>query len=154
MEILNLVSKGIISPPTDLLEIATGTHGMSGADLTALMYSAQLLAIQASSQYNDETDLKSDPDNGDFRLEVVQGTISPQDLEKWRLKLSKTQRTNRIVQNQRVIRPLVTIHHLNEALRSSKPSISIQERLQFKRIFDEFMGLSKPDGPGTRLKFA
>ncbi|KAK7473010.1 Peroxisome biosynthesis protein pex1 [Stygiomarasmius scandens] len=152
-DILEAVSRKIaLSPEVDLQEVTEATEGFSGADLQALMYNAHLevvnesIASSASSENTVSTDkeipiqyttiggqskpLKSKAEEAALqrRLRQIQAANQP------RVEKSKGA-VKAVAPNKRQI----TQDHIRKVLKTTRPSVSLEERRRLDRIYQAFM---------------
>ncbi|KAG7090976.1 hypothetical protein E1B28_010043 [Marasmius oreades] len=180
-DILQAVSRKVkVSSSIDFSEVAKATEGFSGADLQALMYNAHLevvhasiaaVSLDASSSTNldqeeqpvefrvfggpsDEKKLMSKAELSALqqRLQQIQKSTQPQQMRagKATLKTATTEKRE------------ITQEHINRVLKSTRPSVSAEERRRLDRIYSAFIddrsgGMPVPPevgGIGSRASLA
>jgi peroxin-1 len=99
----------------DVLARAPEAALLTGADLQAIMYSAQLDVVHSGLE--DSAPVAADAADGDTAVEQVQDEPVP-------------------LPPSRVIEP----SHLRTAMGLARPSVSLQERERYMRIYDAFNG--------------
>ncbi|KAF8070403.1 P-loop containing nucleoside triphosphate hydrolase protein [Lyophyllum atratum] len=167
-DILRAVGQRVtMSPSVDLDEIAAATDGFSGADLQALLYNAHLEVIHASiasSGGGNSIDLSAEDDPIEFvavggpSTTKVSSKAETGALEK---RLRQIQRASRV--EDRVMKTIssstqkhnITIEHLRRVLKTTRASVSPEERYRLDRIYGAFVTdrsgdlPAPPDGGGV-----
>ncbi|KAK0486176.1 P-loop containing nucleoside triphosphate hydrolase protein [Armillaria novae-zelandiae] len=157
-DILKAVTRKVtLAPTVDLDEIAHATEGFSGADLQALVYNANLEVVHSTismdinggnSSREDETPIEYTTFGGS-KDKVVSSKAEKTALQK-RVMYSCRQiqascQTNKIIvkdeksasivpKKQHVIKP----EHFVTVLKTTRPSVPLDERLKLDRIYREF----------------
>ncbi|KAF5345345.1 hypothetical protein D9758_008461 [Tetrapyrgos nigripes] len=142
-DILQAVSKKIsLSPSVDLQHVAEATEGFSGADLQALMYNAHLEVVN-------ESIASSDSPEKSISLRQIQLAHQPrQEKAKDSVKTSATPRKLEDI----------TEAHILKVLKTTRPSVSPEERRRLDRIYQAFMSDRSgelpvpPEGEGVGIR--
>ncbi|GLB37363.1 putative peroxisome biogenesis factor 1, N-terminal [Lyophyllum shimeji] len=161
-EILEAVAKGVsLSPSVDLGEIAALTDGFSGADLQALLYNAHLEVIHASiasaSDQSHSTHLTAEEDPIEFTAiggpstSKIASRAEKAALEK---RLRQIQRASQAEHGAAKKMPSggtkkheITPEHIHRVLKTTRPSVSPEERLRLDRIYHAFKSGRSGDLP-------
>ncbi|CAO3681391.1 Peroxisome biosynthesis protein pex1 [Rhizopus azygosporus] len=153
LEILQaLSSKMKLAANVDLRVYAERTEGFSGADLQGFLYNAHLEAIHGSIQietFKESNDNKRQEKQNEFVMNdnnKVGLTLAEKGQISQRLAMIKKEIQNvkketpvksEVVQPQHEAE--ITIDYLESSLRSTRPSITIEEYYRLKAIYDEFV---------------
>ncbi|KAJ3727064.1 P-loop containing nucleoside triphosphate hydrolase protein [Lentinula raphanica] len=162
-EILQAVSRKVtMSPSIDLDEIAQATEGFSGADLQALVYNAHLEVVNAAiSSSPSERDTVKINEQQPIRYTAIGGPSSR--ITRSRAEESALQRKLQQIQTQTqaatrpkpektgsqvnaVVHKEITQEHMRRVLKTTKPSVSLEERRRLDRIYHAFM-FERGDAP-------
>ncbi|KAJ3776971.1 P-loop containing nucleoside triphosphate hydrolase protein [Lentinula raphanica] len=165
-EILQAVSRKVtMSPSIDLDEIAQATEGFSGADLQALVYNAHLEVVNAAiSSSPSERDTVKINEQRPIRYTAIGGPSSR--IARSRAEESQSQSissgaisTDRLDSSSKYRRRLrlqpgrnqkrqqeITQEHMRRVLKTTKPSVSLEERRRLDRIYHAFM-FERGDAP-------
>ncbi|THU89378.1 AAA-domain-containing protein [Dendrothele bispora CBS 962.96] len=151
-DILEAVSKKItLSPEVDLQEIADATEGFSGADLQALLYNAHLEVVNESIAASASPEKSTSTDKEVPVQYTTIGTLS----KAARSKAEEAALQRRVRQIQAASQPLekaketakavapskkeITQEHIRKVLKTTRPSVSLEERRRLDRIYQAFV---------------
>ncbi|KAG7449775.1 AAA-domain-containing protein [Guyanagaster necrorhizus] len=153
-DILKAVTRKVaLAPTVDLDEIADSTEGFSGADLQALVYNANLEVVHStislnidggSSSREEETPLEYTT-FGRSKDKAVSSKAEKTALQKRLRQIQTSCQTNKgtgkseknagiLPKKQHVIHP----EHFAAVLKTTRPSVPIEERVKLDRIYREF----------------
>ncbi|KAJ3749282.1 P-loop containing nucleoside triphosphate hydrolase protein [Lentinula detonsa] len=170
-DILQAVSRKVsLAASVDLDEVARATEGFSGADLQALIYNAHLEVVNAaivSSPLEKKDAVKVNERS--IRYTAIGGpskaTRSKAEESALQRKLQQIQSASRPKQertggqaNSVAHKQEITQDHIRRVLRTTKPSVSLEERRRLDNIYHTFMfdrgdvpsAPSNPVGIGNR----
>ncbi|KAF5386195.1 hypothetical protein D9615_002287 [Tricholomella constricta] len=161
-DILRAVGQRVsLSPSVDLSDIAAATEGFSGADLQALIYNAHLEVIHASiastSNERDTVDLSTEENPIEFIAvgEPSTGNVSSKAertaLEK-RLRQIRQASINEVGSVKTAILSTkkkhdITAEHIRRVLKTTRPSVSPDERRRLDIIYQAFISDRSGDLP-------
>ncbi|KND02495.1 AAA family ATPase peroxin 1 [Spizellomyces punctatus DAOM BR117] len=177
LEILRAVANKLsLSPSVDLSHYAERTAGYSGADLQALLYNAHLEAIHevidaAEKDRNSKEDTRDQEDKTHFVVVQNENEIDKvmtaaergglatriESIHKGlRESVSRPSKESpKSGQDSRHQKTEILSFHIDSALKSTRPSISEQEKRRLQRIYDEFIGGKVgQEGVGQRATLA
>jgi peroxin-1 len=132
ISIIEAVSKTIPLSDVSFEKIAAKTKGFTGADLQGLLYTAQLQAINERMEYTTMTETVA---QDQIHPTIIQGNLSLSTVQEKLNVLLETKvetKTNHAV--------IVTMKHVESALKQSKPSLRAEEYLKFKHKYQQFLG--------------
>lgn len=153
-DILKAVTRKVtLAPTVDLDEIADATEGFSGADLQALVYNANLEVVHSTismdinggnSSREDETPIEYTTFGGS-KDKAVSSKAEKTALQKRLRQIQASCQTNKAIvkdeksasilpKKQHVIQP----EHFGTVLKTTRPSVPVDERLKLDRIYREF----------------
>ncbi|TFK44456.1 P-loop containing nucleoside triphosphate hydrolase protein [Crucibulum laeve] len=153
-DILQAVARKVaVSPSVDFDSIASATEGYSGADLQALIYNAHLEVIHASIAAADHepNQLDSQEDEEPVKFTTLGGSSSRKMLSKAE-QTAIEQRLRQIhissrspetksneLQSAHRKRHDIEPHHIQKVLRTTRPSVPLEERERLGRIYRGFV---------------
>ncbi|EMD35794.1 hypothetical protein CERSUDRAFT_115742 [Gelatoporia subvermispora B] len=158
--LMALGRKVAISPSVDLDELAGSTEGFSGADLQALVYNAHLEVIHESINSERPDDAPNGAINGvneakDADVEYIKlggATSGPKKVLSRAEESKFQQRLQRILSKHSAGDPTesratetttkkheISNHHLSRVLRTTRPSVPIEERERLNKIYRAFV---------------
>ncbi|KAL0577747.1 Peroxisome biosynthesis protein pex1 [Marasmius crinis-equi] len=182
-DILQAVSRKLkVSPSVDFGEVAEATEGFSGADLQALMYNAHLEVVNASiaaAAASAETSSSTDSTEQEQPIEFNafggpsdgKKVMSKAELSALQRRLQRIQASSVRQQHQgekTASKPTttekreITQDHIDRVLKTTRPSVSLEERRRLDRIYSAFIddksgGMPVPPevgGIGSRASLA
>ncbi|KAF8533733.1 P-loop containing nucleoside triphosphate hydrolase protein [Trichophaea hybrida] len=173
-------SKVRFSQDVDLEEIARRTEGYSGADLQAVVYNAHLEAVQGviGEEIKRKEEIEEKPVDNEQDLEFLEfvwgdskgkgkggqdrrtrGKERGMLVEKLAslkasLEAGKPSAAKSVTENGegKKAEIKITWEHVETSLKTTRPSISAQEQLRLKKIYEEFIGARNgemPSGQGS-----
>ncbi|KAJ3929049.1 MAG: P-loop containing nucleoside triphosphate hydrolase protein [Lentinula lateritia] len=165
-DILEAVSRKVsLAASVDLDEIAQATEGFSGADLQALIYNAHLEVVNAAivSSPSGKGTL-SQPNKRAIRYTTIGGhskTIrSKAEESTLQRKLQQIQAASQPIQERADDRVDAVAHkqqimqdHIRHVLKTTKPSVSTEERQRLDKIYRAFM-FDRGDVPSAPSDYA
>ncbi|KAF8160874.1 P-loop containing nucleoside triphosphate hydrolase protein [Crassisporium funariophilum] len=141
-----------VSPSVDFEQIAGKTEGFSGADLQALLYNAHLDVIHASiaeepslasgSDQMDETPMqyvKIGGSSAKTTLSKAEEMALQRRLRQIQLSSSLAQRAQKQTKVSRQKKSEIQQEHILHALKTTRPSVSAEERSRLARIYQDFI---------------
>jgi peroxin-1 len=132
--------------------IADRTQGFTGADLQALLYSAQLHAINDHLSVSTQSINNTETPESQIKSIIIQGAISSETVQK-NLSLLIGNEMNLIDEKTETV--TVGLEHLERALRETKPSLWTNEHQKLLKIYNMFSGGNAQDQKvGTKASFA
>ncbi|KIY63560.1 AAA-domain-containing protein [Cylindrobasidium torrendii FP15055 ss-10] len=172
--LLAVTRKVVLDPGVDLDEVAAATEGFSGADLQALVYNANLEAVHASinidvsgSSARDEEDPIEFKTIGGPNAQAVSSKAEKMAMQK-RLRLiqASIQRRPQLTQAASPSAPtkvekkkhIILPEHLRNVLKTTRPSVPLDERHRLDRIYREFTSdrtgemPAPPNGEGIGIR--
>lgn len=164
-----------MSDSVDLKDVAARTEGYSGADLQAVLYNAYLEAVHDLVDVPEEVQEESedkDEEEDDvefFQSEAVNGdgaALPSSVIAKARARVAQKAKLKKQLEafsdNSNASKPaasadkaggagkakaVIEPHHITKSLEETQPSISQNERLKLKRIYDQFVSGRSGDMP-------
>ncbi|EPQ54978.1 AAA-domain-containing protein [Gloeophyllum trabeum ATCC 11539] len=137
-DILGAVSRKVtVAPSVDWDEIACETEGFSGADLQALVYNAHLDVVHSNIPNGVASRVGGDACNDEVELEytVLGGAATTKVVSKAEEAAMK-RRLRQIVAEKS--HQEIQMEHLLRALKTTRPSVSDEERGRLHRIYQAF----------------
>ncbi|KAF9070811.1 P-loop containing nucleoside triphosphate hydrolase protein [Rhodocollybia butyracea] len=149
-DILEAVSRKVsLAASVDLSEVAQATEGFSGADLQALIYNAHLEVINTSIASSSEKDHLPKEKAPTIRYTAIGGrsrTIKSKAEESaLQTKLQQIQSSVHPKQDRAftkvntVLQKEITQDHIRHVLKTTRPSVSAEERKRLDKIYRAFM---------------
>ncbi|KAG8859203.1 Peroxisome biosynthesis protein pex1 [Serendipita sp. 411] len=145
LEILSAIARKMeIHPSVDFARVASETDGYSGADLQALVYNAHLESVHFTLSHQSTPSVQKEEALPEFVVLGQQGQHAPSRSEQSAIAtriatiLSKSNPKRATQTTQASQKPMITAHHLNLALRTTRPSVPDQERQRLERIYRDF----------------
>ena len=167
-DILRIVTASArLDPSVDLAEIATKTEKFSGADLQALVYNAQLAAVHDTLGDVGDTKVSSSSSvSSSLNVSVARadGSVLPEaektEIETAFQSSSASSSSSSSSSSLNRVEVVVGSHHIADALKELRPSISDADRRKFDTIYGQFQRSQRgadfkagPDeGPRQTLK--